>query len=567
MKTLKYLIVFAAIGLVIACNDEFLDIAPKGSLDGAALESPAGIEASLISAYSMVDGWNGNWGNLGPWGKDAGHWIWSNVASDDAHKGSDPGDITDITQIELYQWLPSNGLLEDLFSERYEGIARANATAALNNGSEEIDAARKAEISGEVAFLRAHFHFDLWKNFKSIPYYTEDDFDFRKSNDQDPMPSIIADLQTAVNSLPASFPEVGRATRGAAQAYLGKAYLHNGQFAEAKAQLSAVVSSGQYGLNPCFYDNFNADTDNSIESIFAVQYSVNDGDPNANNANYGTRLGFPHGGSPFGCCGFNQPSADLVNAYATDENGLPTDGGDVTVGSRVDPRLDWTVGRDDVPYYDYGAHAPGWIRDRSFGGVYSPKKTQYTAAQVQFSSANSPGAWGPQASAINYNVIRYADVLLMLAETEVELGNLEAARALVNQVRSRAAGCAQGSSTVITSLDDPEITWADYSVGIYDSPWTNASAARDAVRLERRLELAMEGHRLYDLRRYGTLQETMNSYFARNNARADGDPLKRTYLSDAQNVDSRYQAYPLPSQQILLSSVDGVQMLKQNEGF
>ena len=181
MKTLKYLIVFAAIGLVLACTDEFLDIAPKGSLDGAALESPAGIEASLISAYSMVDGWNGNWGNLGPWGKDAGHWIWSNVASDDAHKGSDPGDITDITQIELYQWLPSNGLLEDLFSERYEGIARANATAALNNGSEEIDAARKAEISGEVAFLRAHFHFDLWKNFKSIPYYTEDDFDFTKT--------------------------------------------------------------------------------------------------------------------------------------------------------------------------------------------------------------------------------------------------------------------------------------------------------------------------------------------------------------------------------------------------
>jgi hypothetical protein len=570
MKAFKILLVFASVALLAACSEEFLEVAPKGSLDAAALESPAGIEASLISAYSMIDGWNGTWGNLGPWGKDAGHWIWSNVASDDAHKGSDAGDIVDITQIELYQWLPSNGLIEDLFTERYEGIARANATAALNNASETIDPARQAEITGEVAFLRAHFHFDLWKNFRNVPYYTEEDFDFRKANNEDIIPRIVADFQTAINNLPTSFSEVGRANRTAAQAYLGKVFMHNGQFAEAREQLSAVVNSGQYALNPCFYDNFNAATDNSVESIFAVQYSVNDGDPNANNGNYGTRLGFPHSGSPFGCCGFNQPSADLANAFRTDEAGLPipvTQGEDLAVGMTVDPRLDWTVGRDDVPYYDYGLHNPTWIRDRSFAGVYSTKKAQYQAAQTEFNSANSPGAWGPQVSAINYNIIRYADVLLMLAEAEVELGNLEAARALVNQVRSRAGGCVQGASSITTSMDDPEITWATYSVGTYDDAWTNAGAAREAVRLERRLELAMEGHRMYDLRRYGTLQSTMNDYFARNNARADGDPLKRNYLSDAQNVDGRYMAYPIPSQQILLSSIEGTPMLQQNEGF
>ena len=137
------------------------------------------------------------------------------------------------------------------------------------------------------------------------------------------MGDIIADFQVAVNNLPSTFPEVGRANRGAAQAYLGKAYLHNQQFAEAREQLSAVVNSGQYALNPCFYDNFNAATDNSSESVFAVQFSTNDGDPNARNGNWLTRLGFPHGGSPFGCCGFNQPSADLANAFRTDEAGLP----------------------------------------------------------------------------------------------------------------------------------------------------------------------------------------------------------------------------------------------------
>lgn len=570
MKTFKFLFVFVTIAvMIVACSEEFLEVAPKGSLDAAALESPAGIEASLISAYSMLDGWNGA-GN--PWGADSGHWIFSNVASDDAHKGSDAGDIVDITQIELYQWLPSNFLIEQIFTSRYEGIARANATASLNNSSEEIDAARQAEIAGEVAFLRAHYHFDLWKNFRNVPYYTEADLDFRKPNNTDIMPDIIADFQLAINNLPASFPEVGRANRTAAQAYLGKAFLHNGQFAEAREQLSAVVNSGQYALNSCFYDNFNAATDNSSESVFAVQFSVNDGDPNANNGNWLTRLGFPHGGSPFGCCGFNQPTADLANAFRTDATGLPipvTEGPDLAVGMSVDPRLDWTLGRDDVPYYDFGMHNSAWVRDRSFGGVYSPKKTQYQESQNEFNSSASPGAWGPQVSAINYNIIRYSDVLLMLAETEVEMGNLEAARALVNQVRERAAtGCVQGMpDNFITTADDPAITYADYNVGLYDDAWTDQTAARSAVRLERRLELAMEGHRMYDLRRYGTLGETMNAYFARNNARSDDDELKRDYLSDAVSVDQRFIAFPLPSQQVLLSSIDGTVMLQQNDGF
>lgn len=569
MKILKVFLLVSIIGFVISCSEDFLNLNPQGSLDGAALESPAGIEASLISAYSVLDGWT-NAGNA--WGRDAGHWIWSGVVSDEAHKGSDASDIADITQLELFQWLPSNFLLDEFFQSRYEGIARVNATIALNNASEEISPARKAEIDAEAKFLRAHYHFDLYRVFKNIPYYTEEDVDFKKANDQDILPDVIADLQTAVNGLPVNQAEVGRATKGAAQAYLGKVYMFTGQFNEAKAQFSAVVSSGKYSLTDCYHDNFNAAKDNNSESIFAVQFSVNDGDPNAANGNVGTRLGYPHSGSPFGCCGFNQPSQDLVNSFKTNANGLPLiDGTDVTAGSFVDPRLDWTVGRDNVPYYDHGLHNPSWIRDRNYGGPYSPKKTQYHADQDQFNSAASPGAWGPQVSAINYNILRYADVLLMLAEAEVETGGLEAARALVNQVRRRAGGCAQGPGTTSAEIEvpinDPSITWANYNVGEYTAPWTDANTARNAVRLERKIELAMEGHRMYDLRRWGTLEQTMNAYIAANNARPDTDPSKRRYLSSAFPVEAKHYAYPLPLVQVDLSVVDGETRLKQNTGF
>ena len=571
MKYLKLLLVISAFGLAFACSEDFLELNPQGALDGSALQSPAGIEASLVSAYSLLDGWNGQWGNFGPWGRDAGHWIWSGVASDDAHKGSDASDIADITQIELYQWLPSNGLLNDFFTSRFEGVARVNATMLLNNSSESIAADRKAEIDAESRMLRAHYHFDMYRMFKNIPYYIESDDDFRKANGTDILPDIIADLEIAASNLPVSQAEVGRASRGAAQAYLGKAKLFAGDFAGAKTALNAVVSGGQYSLAPCFHDNFDASKDNNSESVFAVQFSVNDGDPGGNNANYGTRLGYPHSGSPFGCCGFNQPTQDLVNAFKTDANGLPTSaGGDVqgaNVADVVDPRLDWTAGRDDVPYYDHGLHAPSWIRDRNFGGQFSPKKTQYHSDQVEFSSAASAGAWGPQASAINYNIIRYADVLLMLAEAEVETGNLERARELVNMVRSRAGDCAQSPSGISTSIDDAGITWATYNVGTYNDAWTDAGAARAAVRLERRLELAMEGHRMYDLRRWGTLASTMNAYFAANNSRSDDDIAKRKYLSAAFNVEGKHDAFPLPGTQVDLSEQDGTPMLQQNSGF
>lgn len=569
MKILKIFVVVLILGGTYSCSEDFLNINPQGALDAAALASPDGIEASLISAYSMLDGWNNQWGNNGPWAKDAGHWIWANVSSDDCHKGSEASDIPQANSIEIYQWLPSNNLFDDFFQSRYEGIARVNATMGLNNGSEEISAARKAEIAAESKFLRAHYHFDLYKVFTKIPYYTEDDLDFRKSNQDPVLPKVVEDLQAAIAGLPDNQAQVGRVTKSAAQAYLGRVMMHMGNFSEAKTLFTAVVNSGKYSLNPCFHDNFNADKDNSPESIFAVQFSVNDGDPGAHNGNYGTRLGFPHSGSPFGCCGFNQPTQNLVNAFRTDANGLPLLGtfndADLSEADNVDPRLDWTAGRDGVPYYDWGAHAREWIRDPSNGGVFSPKKTQFHKEhQGTYDSSSSAGAWGPQVSAINYAIIRYADVLLYLAECEVEAGNLEAARGLVNQIRERAGACAQGPGTsgadIEVAIDDPGITWAAYNVQPYADAWTNAATAKAAVRMERRLELALEGNRLYDLKRWEVLPDVMNAYF-------EVEKSKRPHLLDHNTVSDIHYSFPLPGVQVDLSVVDGSPMLQQNTGF
>lgn len=573
MKNLKYIISILVLGFVVyACQDDFLELNPQGALDEAALQAPAGIEASLISAYSMLDGYNGNnWGNFGPWPKDAGHWIFGDVVSDDSHKGSDASDIAEILEFELFQWRGSNGMLEDFFTSRYEGIARANATIALNAASTEIDPARQTEIDGEAKFLRAHYHFEMYKFFENVPYYTEADLDFRKANDTDIAPNIIADLEAAVAQLPNSFSEAGRADKGAAEAYLGKVKLFSGDPTGAAINLQNVVSNYGYQLAPCYHDNFNPAKENNSETIFSVEFSTNDGDPNATNGNYGTRLGFPHSGSPYGCCGFHQPTQNLVNAFKTDASGLPLldnfNDADVTAADNVDPRLDWSVGRDDVPYYDHGTHNPSWIRDRAFAGPYSPKKQQFHAEHAdEFGSGSSPGAWGNTSSAINYNIIRLADVILMLAEVRATT-DPDGAIDLVNMVRTRANNCAQGPGTsgadIEVAPNDASITWANYNVQPYPAGHAtrmSSAEAIKAVRHERRIELSNEGHRTYDLRRWGTFASVMNAYL-------DVEATKRPYLANHNEVEAKHNAFPLPTVQIDLSEVDGTPMLQQNDGF
>jgi hypothetical protein len=320
-------------------------------------------------------------------------------------------------------------------------------------------------------------------------------------------------------------------------------------------------------LEETFHNVFAVQHDNGPETILAYQASSNDGNPNGNNGNYSDRLNFPHSGSPLGCCGFHQPSQNLVNVFQVDANGLPlldgswndAEAADITPTTPVDPRLDWTTGRDGVPYLDWGIHEAGWIRARQFAGPYSPKKTIYE----KNSGAMSAVGWqNTQLHSMNFHILRYADVMLMLAEAEVEVGSLENARSLVNEIRLRAGQSAQGpdGGDVQVSIDDASITWANYQIGTYDSPWTDQAAAREAVRMERRLELAMEGHRLFDLKRWGIAKDVLNAYVTKEKTR-------REYLSAAVTFEDRHMLYPLPITQIELSTVDGVEQLAQNPGW
>jgi len=554
------LIVFVGMALISACSDDFLEELPKGSLDESTLGNEEGVEASLIAAYSLLDGWGGELSAGARWSTNGMLYILGGIASDDALKGSGVPNLANIQAIEFYNWSPLNPDFDVKFKALYDGIARSNATLKLLKKVEGISPVVVDRIEGEARFLRGHYHFNCYKIWGNIPYYTEEDENFRKPNNVDVIPILLAEFQEAVDLLPEVQVDVGRVTKGVARAYLGKVFLYNKQYSEAKQQFDMLV--GKYELMNCYHDVFNIDTENDSENMFGIQYSVNDGS-NGANAQFDLFLNHPHSGSPFGCCGGNQVSHNLVNAYKVDDNGLPflDTFNDVDIDPTtdvVDPRLDWNVGRDDVPYLDWGIHDPSWIRNREFAGPYSGKKYK----QHEADPAEEGGT--PREDALNVPLLRYADVLLMLAEAEVELGDLNRALELVNMIRARAGACAQGAGTdeasiVTYDLNDPAITWATYKVGLYPS-FPDQDFARKAVRFERRLEFGMEGMRLFDLRRWGIAKQVLNDYIAVESTR-------RPYLLNAFPFEDKHSLYPLPSVQIELSKVDGVPQLVQNPGY
>ena len=544
------------------CSESFLEIPAQNSLDGQTLANQDGVEASLISAYAMLDGWNNDWGQVNPpWPAAGSNWIFGGVTSDEAYKGSEPGDQAEIQLLELYQWAPGNEYFNIKYRVLYEGVARTNATINLKNSVEDIQEGDR--IEGEARFLRAHFHFDLWKLYKNVAFIDETVEEFRQPNNVDILPRVIDDFTFAMNNLPAVQSAPGRATSGAATAYLGKVAMFQKDFLAAKGYFDAVVNSGTYELQENFHHIFTTEGENGPEMIFTIQGSVNDGSGDGANGLFSDRLNHPHGGSPFGCCGFFQPSYNLVNSHKVDGNGLPMfdtfNNAILTDSDVVDPRLDWTVGRDGVPFLDWGIHEPDWIRARSWAGPFSSKKFIHKSTET-----HSSGWSSAQLSPLNIPIIRYADVLLMLAEAEVELDNLERARELVNMIRTRAAVVAIGPDGSPVPINHPGITWATYDVGTYDTPWTDQAAARRAVRFERKIELAQEGHRLFDMRRWEGTDFNFVDYM--NNVYLAVEETRTQYLTEA-TVEPRHLLFPLPSPQILLSAMDGVEQLVQNDGY
>jgi len=565
---MQKLAVVGVLAIVIySCGKDFLETQPYGSVNNDLLATSAkGANALLIAAYSNLDGFSG-WDNGTPWGGAASNWTFGSIAGGDAYKGSEAGDQPDITPIERGNVDANNPYLDGKWRNYYDGISRVNGAIKAFTALKDISASEKATRIAEAKFLRAWFHFDLYRIFRNVPYIDETLDDVRVGNATNILPKIQADLIAAIAALPVTQPEIGRITKGAAQAVLGNTYLWEKKYADAKTQFDAIVGSGRYALNAKYHDNFNAATRNSKEGVLEVQQSINDG--TTDNGNNGDILNFPYNGGPAGCCGFHQPSQDLVNAFQVDANGLPlldtysatnvkNDDGIKSADAftphtgPLDPRIDWTVGRRGIPYLDWGKH-PGsvWIRDQAYGGPYAPiKNTHYKS---QEGSLTTSSGWTSGYNANNLKLIRYSDVLLQLAEAEVELGNLEKARTLVNQVRQRAANPAG-------FVMDGAAPAANYKIGLYTATWTDQAVARKAVRFERRVELGMEGHRFFDLVRWGVAATEKNAYYTREKA-------KRSYLNGATFTAGKNEIFPIPAKAITQSAKGGTPTLKQNPGY
>jgi hypothetical protein len=446
--------------------------------------------------------------------------------------------------------------------------------------SEVISAADAARITGEARMLRGHYYFDLKKHYNHVPYIDETveaaEISAVPNTPGVTWDNIIADFDYAYTNLPEIQAQGGRVNKWAAAAYLGKAKLYKKDYAGAKAAFDLVIASGKspsgekYGLLENYPDIFNAEFDNHKEAIFDVESANNSG--SVQNANYFDDLNYPYNtGSdgPGNCCGFFQPSIALGNAFRT-VNGLPRlNGEEFTNADEIvhdfllestdpftpdagplDPRIDHSIGRRDIPYLDWIAH-PGknWIRKQDYAGPYSPKKYIYYKSQE--GSLTDASSWTRGYALMNYTIIRFADVLLMAAEAEIEAGSLAKALEYVNLVRARAANTAHW----VKNADGSNA--ANYEISLYAS-FPDKSFATKAVRQERKLELSGEGNRFFDLVRWGVASEELNAYLT----------YESQYLvakfGGASFKTGKSEYYPIPQTQI---DIQGSDVLTQNPGY
>jgi tetratricopeptide (TPR) repeat protein len=597
MKTIKYVTLILGGGLLVfSCKKSFLERQPQGTLSEQTLSNAAGVNALLIGAYAALDGQQNNAGSVNSlgggnaWACSPDNWLWGSVAGGDAHKGSDAGDQAAMVPVATFTVDPSNALLNDKWRAVYEGIGRCNSVLRLLPNVTDLSTAEKANISGQARFLRGHYYFDLKRIFNMVPYIEETTTDYKTANTTDIWPNIEADFKFALDNLPATQTDIGRVNKWAAAAYLGKSYLYEKKYTEAKQMFDQVINQGtttnalKYDVNPNFENNFRPEFEKTNpEAVFVVEMAANTGGGSSSiaNANQGDMLNHPYGNSPFGCCGFYQPTVDIVNSYRTDANGLPylddynqhpvkNDMG-VTSGTAftpdagtLDPRLDWTVGRRTIPYKDWGLH-PGadWIRDPNFAGPYSPLKL--VPWKTNSTTYQDKSSWAP-GSAINIYIIRFADVLLMAAETEAQLNNLAQAQTYVNRVRSRISDHPDSWLYQYKDNSNPTAGFsttpaANYKIAPYPAGYfSSKDVALKAIYFERKLELAMEGHRFFDLSRWGIASTTLNAFFSYEGAFT-------TDIKGAKFTANKNEYFPIPQSQIDLTLQGGQKTLTQNKGY
>ena len=559
--------------LSVGCADkDFLNVDPKGTLTDEQLNTPANIDKQVIAAYSQL-------GNDVYYCPYSSMWPYGNIRSGDAYKGG--GGTADVDGFHFYETFSfnrvDNGNTNDLWTLLFIGISRSNDALRRLNSVDAAAMPTKAIRQGEARFLRGHFYFLLKEVFKFVPYIDEnlpvDQYgtvsNVALSNDA-LWTKIADDFRFGVANLPVNQPETGRATKGAAQAYLAKTLLYQAynqgatnavttidaaKLQEVVALVDQIAASGKFSLNPEYATNFLPSGDNAAESVFQIQFSRNDGTAKGRTQR-GNELNYPMN-PDYGCCSFHQPSQNLVNAFKTDATGLPrfTDyntSGDLTtaadfLSTTVDPRLDHTVAIVGHPFkYDPSfVFQQSWVRVPQVYGYNLSMKESVLPTDPTFQK-NPPF----MSTSKNWNVIRYADVLLWKAEALIELNRPADALPIINQIRQRAQ-----NSTALLKQSNGSAT-SNYRIGQYPSTgWTQAYA-RQALRYERRMEFAMEGFRFFDLVRWGIADSFLNTYLTQ-------EKTKRQYLQTARFTAGRDEYLPIPLTQINLSRG----LYKQNNGW
>ena len=454
----------------------------------------------------------------------------------------------------------------------FKSISRANVALRAVNSLSDADFPNKNTRLAELRFLRAHSYFTMKLLYKNIPIFDEtataEDI-LKVSNDlsnEESWNKIAADFQFAVDNLPELQKDAARATKYAAQAYLAKLRLYQAYEQDDKHKVTrinparlqevvtltqAVISSGKYSLSPDIADNFLPETENGPESVFAIQFTINDG-TTAGRLSYEDGLNYPHGAPQYGCCGFHAPSQNLVNAHTTDANGLPNfdsfNNGIADLNTAtVDPRLDHTVGIDGHPY-KYDPTKPfsnSWVRDPGVYGNFHSMRFQQAATSSSYFKL------GPfMGTAKNYDILRYDDILLMQAEAYIELGQQDKALPMINQIRTRAA-----AST--GKLKKADGTFASkYNIKTYPATGWTKDFARKALQWERRMEFATEGARFFDLVRWGIAEPTLNAYIA-------VEKTRRSFLATAKFTAGRDEYLPIPQSEITFTKG----LYKQNPGY
>ena len=530
MKKLLYIVCSICLAGGFSSCESFLDKhVPQGTLSDEQVKTPANAEAMVVSAYAIFTTAEDINSSFSMWNFE--------VRSDDAYKGgSGPGDGDVFHQLEIQQGvLTTNWNINDMWVRLYNSLSRVNSAIALLNVS---DFDMKQQRLAEMKFLRAYGHFLLKRLYKHIPFVINENLTYdeynnlsnREFSNDEGWQLIINDLEEAFKVLPEKQADKGRPTKAAAAAFLAKVYLYKAYHQDDEntnqvtsinqAELQKVIEYtnptlyANYGLEADIHNNFRPEEqfENGIESIWAIQYSRNDGSTYGNlNWSYGLiPPNIP--GATDGGPDFFKPSQNLVNAYRTGADGLPLldtfnqKDYDMNVDN-ADPRLFLTVGMPGLPYMFNKSFMMDktsvWSRSGGVYGYYVSLKQNVDPALIgEYLIKGS--YW---ASSMNRIVFRYADVLLMRAEAYAQLGNSEQAIALVNQIRQRAAG----STQMIGSYQNT------YGVKMYVTPYKGSYSKDETVKIvkmERRLELAMESERFFDLVRWGDAATVLNKYYA-----------------------------------------------------